>query len=184
MRSPIEVVNHKLILPLSELRTEFGLAFIYFGLLLGIKASEILDNPWLLGLWVMLLLETLFLDLSRPGIRPQFHAENTKNSTQGANGRRRKTLLTLWHVGITLSLGVCTLLLLNFSEAFFFRVESRLRVIHYGDNFVNWILLSIIIVTTHLLGALVSLRKTDTAPYARLFPIIAIGIVYIKGVLS
>jgi hypothetical protein len=176
MRSPIEVVNKKLILPLSLLRTEFGFTFLYFGLLLGIKASDILDNPWLLGLWVFLLLGTLYLDLSRPGIR------STSPSEEHAKPPHKNTN-TLSRFGVALASVGITTLLMNFSESFFFRVESLFRIIHYGDSLANWILLSFILVTTHLLGALVAFRKTDTAPYARLFPLLALLLVYLKGVI-
>ena len=182
MPSPIEVIDKKLILPLSVLRTEFGFAFLYFGLLLGIKSSDILDNPWLLGLWGILFLGALIFDLSRPGIHSQFFAqfiaEDTKSPPKA--GKRRVALRSF---GIALASITFTLLLMNYSGTFFFKAESLFRLIYYGDSLANWILLSIILVVTNLIGALASLRKGEIAPYARLFPILALGIVYLKGII-
>jgi uncharacterized membrane protein YidH (DUF202 family) len=176
MRSPIEVVDKKLILPLSSLKTEFGFAFLYFGLLIGIKASDILDSPWLLGLWGILFLGALMLDLSRPGIAPCIVVTNSKSPLEN----RKRKLLRLGAFLVSFGL---TLLLMNYGEVFFFRVESLFRIIHYSSSLANWVLLSLVLVLTNLLGALASLRKGEIAPYARLFPILALGIIFLKGVI-
>lgn len=188
MRSPIEVVDKKIILPLSTLRTEFGLAFLYFGLLLGIKASDILDNPWLLGIWLILFWGILFLDLARPRMNASSYGSSkighATDSRKEENIKgKKKNRVRLQRFGIVLASICITLLIMNFSEAFFFRIESLFRIVHFGDSLANWVLLSFILVVTNMLGTLASLGKTDTAPFARLFPILALGIVYLKGVI-
>ncbi len=188
MRSPIEVVDKNIILPLSTLRTELGLAFLYFGLLLGIKASDILDNPWLLGIWLILFLGILFLDLARPRMSPSSLrgskiADGADSKKEKGTKGKKRNLMRLQRFGIVLASICISILVMSFSEAFFFRIESLFRIVHFGDSLANWVLLCFILVVTNMVGTLASLRKTDTAPYARLFPILTLGIIYLKGVI-
>ena len=129
MRSSTEVIelrDQKLLLPLEVLKTELGFASLYFGLLLGIKASEMLDNPWLLGVWVSFLLGTLLVDLFRDQsprvLGPGLLGGLSWNLSQ-SGGRLRLLGATLITLGLTL-------LLIYSSEAFFSKVELLFRVIY------------------------------------------------------
>ncbi|MEO5968353.1 MAG: hypothetical protein ABIQ95_00375, partial [Bdellovibrionia bacterium] len=134
------------------------------------------DNPWLLGLWGILFLGTLSLDLSRPGVNS---LPATSDSKEPVISRKRKLI----RLGVALASFSLTILLMNYGEVFFFRAESLFRVIHYSSSLANWTLLSLILVMTNFLGALASLHRSEIAPYSRLFPILALVIIYLKGVI-